>query len=116
MEESLISNRDRLRHTDSRSADSFDATGVERERISILRKCIWVDRRRARSHFSTPNMHFVERELVSALRLCVGDDRHRARARFGVLEMYFDRRASSESAFEHTGNAFGSTGVERERT
>ena len=59
-------------------------TGVERERICAYRKRVWIDRRRARAHFNTPETHL-------------------------------DRRAPSEIAFQHSRNAFGSTGVERER-
>ena len=32
-----------------------------------------------------------------------------------VSEMHLDRQASSESAFQYSGNVFGSTGVDRER-
>ena len=31
------------------------------------------------------------------------------------IEAHLDRQASGESSFEHVGNAFGSTSVERER-
>ena len=31
---------------------AFGSTGVEREHISTLRKCIWIDGRRARAYFS----------------------------------------------------------------
>ena len=63
---------------------AFGSTGVERERIRAYRKRVWIDRRRARMRFSTPETHL-------------------------------DRQASSEGVFQHSRNAFGSTGVERER-
>jgi len=66
------------------SGNAFGSTGVERERISALPKCIWVDRRRAGAHLS-------------------------------VSERHLDRQASCESAFQDSGNAVGSTGVDRER-
>ena len=65
MEESLISNRDGSRHTDSRSADienAFGSTGVEREHIleHLDRQApsesaclsIWIDERQAKAHLA----------------------------------------------------------------
>ena len=66
------------------SGNAFGSTGVRRERISALPKCIWVDRRPARAHLNVSDRHL-------------------------------DRQASRGSAFQHSGNAFGSTGVGRER-
>ena len=40
-----------------RIGNAFGSTGVERERISTLRKRIWIDRRRARASFGNPEMH-----------------------------------------------------------
>ena len=65
------------------SGNAFGSTGAERDRISALTKCIWLDRRRARAHL-------------------------------GVPERHLDRQASSESACQYSGNAFGSAGVDRE--
>ena len=76
--------------------NAFGSAGVERERIWAHRKRILIDGRRARAHLST-------------------------------LETHLDRQASSESAVcksiasaklthEHTRYAFGTTGVERERS
>ena len=97
---------------------------------------IWIDKCRARAHFSTSETHLcrqawsesasehvensfgsasVERECISALRICVWDDRRRARAHSSTPDMHLGRQASSESAFQHSGYAFGTTGVERER-
>ena len=49
------------RQTSSESAfervgKAFGTTGVERERISTLRKRIWIDKRRARAYFNTPDV------------------------------------------------------------
>ena len=41
--------------------NSFGSTGVERERISTHRKCIWIGRRRAETHFSISENHFDRR-------------------------------------------------------
>ena len=65
------------------SGNAFGLIGADRERISALPKCFWVDRRRAGEHLS-------------------------------VSERHLDRQASSESACQDSGNAFGSTGVDRE--
>ena len=48
--------------------------------------------------------------------LSIWIDRRRARAHLRVSETRLDRQASSESSFQHSGNAFGSTGAERERS
>ena len=84
-----------------RIGNAFGSTGVERERISTLLKRIWIDRRRARSYFSTPEMHLgrqassgsafecirkafgspgVERERMSRFQKCIWVDKRRSRA------------------------------------
>ena len=35
----------------------FGLTGVEREPLFALRKCVWMDRRRARARFGVSSMH-----------------------------------------------------------
>ena len=85
----------------ARIGNAFGSTGVERELISTLRKRIWIDGRRARSHFSTHEMHLarqassasafgsarkafgssgVERERMSIFRKCIWVGRCRSRA------------------------------------
>jgi len=56
----------------------------------------------------------VERERIWAHRIRIWIDSCRARAHLSIWKTHFGRRASSESAFEHIENAFGSTIVERE--
>ena len=57
----------------------------------------------------------AERERISAFPKSIWLDKRRARAHLRVSERHLDRQTSSESVFHQSRNAFGATGVERER-
>ena len=106
-----------------RVGNAFGSTGVERERISELKKRIWIDGRRARAHFSTPEMHLarqassesafesvrkafgstsVERKRISAIPKCIWDDRRRAGAHLSVSNAHRKRIGGSPISVEKT--------------
>ena len=97
---------------------------------------IWIDKRRARAHLSVSETRLdrqassesacqhsggafgltgAKREHISAFPKSIWLDKRRARAHLRVSERHLDRQASSESLFQQSRNAFGTTGVERER-
>ena len=99
------------------SSSAFGSTGVGRERISEYRKCVWIDGRRARAHFNTPETHLDRRAPrfgvfptvpkciwvgrrrarpnlnASEAKFNVWIDRRPARANFNTPETHLDRRA-----------------------
>ena len=88
----------------------------------------WIDKRQARAplFIIVQSLHglrlrfsmlfdFGQKEWrISKDWTSIWVDRRRARAHLSVSDKHFDRQASSESAFQYSGNAFGSTAVDRE--
>ena len=106
-----------------RIGNAFGSSGVERERISKLRRRIWIDGRRARAHFSIPEKHLarqapsasafesvrkafgstnVERKRISAIPKCIWDDRRRAGAHLSVSNAHRKPIGGSPISVEKT--------------
>ena len=114
MEESLISNREQSRHTDLGRRIAFNQPfKTDRFYYQTSKQLLHFVVRSVSVHFGgLPSSSDVSLpHLFSSILI----DKRRARAHLSVSEARLDRQASSESTFQHSGNTFGSTGVERER-